>query len=208
MKKRNVIRLNETKLRKIITESIKTILKEHYRGKLYHFTTLAGLFGMAKTNKLDSSYGAGFREDGYEETRKVNNDTFICFTRNSRYDITKTYDAVLITCRLTFDADKLMSIRGAKLYPVNWKGEESMGEYSESEERLYVDSITPLSSFVESIDIVFNEYALNNDYSLAYFDCDDEDVCDMEDVSEMNKEVIRRILKSPLGPKIKISNTK
>lgn len=206
MKKRNVIRLNETKLRKIITESIKTILKEHYRGKLYHFTTLAGLYGMANTNKLESSYGDDFRDDDYVQTRKVNNSTFICFTRDGRYDITQSKGEGLISCRLTFDADKLMSIRGAKLYPVNWGGEKTMGAYSESEERLYVSGITPLSSFVESIDIVFNEYTLNNDESVL--DYVDEDMYDMEETSEINKEVIRRILKSPLGPKIKISNTK
>jgi hypothetical protein len=75
---------------------------------------------------------------------------YLCFTRNKNYNIR---DGACVYCKLTFDADKLMNLRNARLYPVNWSGKTKMNNPSEFEERLYNTDIYPFDKYVERIDI-------------------------------------------------------
>lgn len=147
----NKIILNERGLNKIISESIKSMLVEHYHGSLYHFTTLPLLYSILSDNNLISE-----KTDDYQASRSgvYYNSPFLCFTRDKNYNIRSDYG---ISCRLEFDADELMTLRNAKLYPVNWGNKIKMGNSSEFEERLYNVNIFPLDKYVKKIDIFIND---------------------------------------------------
>jgi hypothetical protein len=160
-----------------IREAIKAVLTEHYHGVLYHYTTLQGLYGMICENRLKAEYSDG--EDGRRDRRRRDNREaeldnvynqsrvldesgaempYICFTRDKSFNIRQSFGAF---CRLTFDADALMKIRGAKLVPYNYFGNKfnSSNRY-EAEERLYCsEGIYPLDKFVEGIEIVITSKA-------------------------------------------------
>ena len=143
-----------------ITEAVKSILKENYHGEIYHFTTLPMLYCIVRDNSLipdrpDQEQFINYPRKGTrDEYGDIN--PFLCFTRNKNYNIR---DGACVYCKLTFDADKLMNLRNAKLYPVNWSGKTKMNNPSEFEERLYNTDIYPLDKYVERIDIFVKDIA-------------------------------------------------
>ena len=164
----NLIRLsydNTETLEHKIKSTVKSVLKEYvnrtnitlnenYHGEIYHFTTLPMLYCIVRDNSLipDRSDQEQFinypRKGTRDEYDEVN--PFLCFTRNKNYNIR---DGACVYCKLTFDADKLMNLRNARLYPVNWSGKTKMNNPSEFEERLYNTDIYPFDKYVERIDI-------------------------------------------------------
>lgn len=76
-----------------------------------------------------------------------------------------------MVCRFVFDAEKLMQIRNAKLYPVNWCKKPKFNKSSEAEERLWGVNVYPLDKYVERIDIIVSDIG---DYSNFPHDLDDE----------------------------------
>lgn len=217
------IKLKENELKHIIEESVKRLLKEYYRGPIYHATNIYGLYYMSLTNTLEPSgddrEGEG---DGYNEKRHINYDDFICFTRDKNFNIAQ--DREQVSSILTFNTEKLMKLRNGRLYPVNWANcKNNTNGYNEAEERFYIDKIYPLSEYVEKIEIIINENDLCNDSSLVdyasegYRDKDDYiyDIYEkFEEKYEDEKELLKNfnlyfiklILKSPLGKKIAIIN--
>ena len=128
------------------------ILNEHYHGPLYHYTVLPHLYNILENNIVYCNLS-----DNVQPYRRgtVDNETgdyypFICLTRNKDYNIRLGYG---VQCRLTFDSDKLMRLRYAKLYPINWSNIPKIDNISEFEERLYNTDIYPLDKYVERIDI-------------------------------------------------------
>lgn len=216
------IKISENELKHIIEESVKRLLKEYYRGPVYHATNIYGLYYMSLTNTLESTDDSR-GGDGYDEKRHVNYDEFICFTRDKHFNIAR--DRGQVSCILTFDSEKLMKLRNGRLYPVNWancKNNINNG-YNEAEERFYIDKIHPLYEYVDKIEIIINEGELCNDSSLldnAGYEYRDNDkyICDMyekfeekyEDEEELFKNFnlyfINLILESPLGKKATIVN--
>lgn len=165
-------KISESQLR----EAIKAVLTEHYHGVLYHYTTLQGLYGMISENRLKAEYsdGENGRRDRRRDDKRAELDSvykrervldesgiempYICFTRDKNFNIKKSLGAF---CRLTFDADTLMKIRGAKLVPYNYFGNKfnSSNRY-EAEERLYCsEGIYPLDKFVNGIEIIITPNA-------------------------------------------------
>lgn len=216
------VRLNENELKHIIEESVKRLLKEYYRGPIYHATNIYGLYYMSLNNTLEPSSDWRGLGDGYDEKRHVNYDEFISFTRDKNFNIARNRGQV--SCILTFDSEKLMKLRKGRLYPVNWENCKSNTDgYNEAEERFYIDKVHPLSEYVEKIEIIINENELCNDNSItdfaAYGDREkDDDIYaiyekfeeEYEDEEELlknfNMYFINLILKSPLGNKISIIN--
>jgi hypothetical protein len=216
------VRLNEIELKHIIEESVKRLLKEYYRGPIYHATNIYGLYHMSLSNTLETSDDSR-GDDGYKEKRHVNYADFICFTRDKNFNIAR--DREQVSAILTFDTEKLMKIRNGRLYPVNWgncKNSNNNG-YNEAEERFYIDKIYPLSEYVEKIEILIKENEISNDSSLADYasegfrDGDDYIYNTFEEFSEkyedeeelyknFNMYFINLILKSLLGNKVSIIN--
>lgn len=146
--------INENKRHTHIT------LNENYHGEIYHFTTLPMLYCIVRDNSLipdrsDQEEFASFPRKGTrDEYGDIN--PFLCFTRDKNYNIR---DGACVYCKLTFDADRLMNLRRARLYPVNWSGQNKINNPSEFEERLYNTDVYPFDKYVERIDIYVKDIA-------------------------------------------------
>ena len=55
IKKRNITRLSESRLRTIVRESVEKILKENASSKLYHFINFDSFENIARTNSFTPS---------------------------------------------------------------------------------------------------------------------------------------------------------
>lgn len=162
-------RLDKSQLRRIVMESVRSVMNESYRGPLYHFTTLPLLYCILRDNCLTCDYS-----DEFCDYRKGTCDDYgyplpsLCFTRDKNYNIREDCGVV---CRFVFDAEKLMQIRNAKLYPVNWCKKPKFNKSSEAEERLWGVNVYPLDKYIERIDIIVSDIG---DYSNFPHDLDDE----------------------------------
>lgn len=196
----NTTKLNENELKYIIKETV-NLLTEHYHGDLYHFTTLPLLYSICKQNNLipDKPDNIVINRKGTTTDDGYSYDS-ICFTRDKNYNIRNGYD---ITCRLTFDADKLMKIRYAKLYPINYSGKMKMNHHNEAEERLYGVCIEPLHEYVKCIDIFVNNlnaYSntdLEDEFYEKYYDnffTTNPNATDDDFNIFINKKIIKNIL--------------
>jgi len=143
-----------------ITEAVKSVLKENYHGEIYHFTTLPMLYCIVKDNSLipgipDQEKFISFPRKG---TRNVHGgiNPYLCFTRCKNYNIR---EGACVYCKLTFDADRLMNLRRARLYPVNWLRQNKINNPSEFEERLYNTDVYPFDKYIERIDIYVKDIA-------------------------------------------------
>lgn len=186
---KQLIKLTEQDLHAIVKESVKRIITESYKGTLYHYTTLPLLYSILHQNNLIADLSDTFcdyRKGTCNSNDKLNNS--LCFTRDKMYDIR---NGLGVACRLVFDAEKLMQIRGARLYPVNFSRKPKFNKPNEAEERLWGVNVYPLDKYIERIDIIvsnLSEYSDGNcelddklwrKYSYDYFDkypnAEDED---------------------------------
>ena len=163
-----LIKLTESDVRKIVNKCIRRIINESYRGTLYHFTTLPSLYWILQQNNLIGDYSdefcdyrKGTYDREYDEPYK-----FICFTRDKNYNIRKSG----VVCRLAFDSEKLMQLRNARLYPVNWSRKPKINNANEAEERLWDVNIYPLDKYLERIDIIINDLSNFDDGCNDYVD--------------------------------------
>ena len=135
-------------------------LNENYHGEIYHFTTLPMLYCIVKDNSLIP--GIPDQEKFIRFPRKGTRDVYgginpyLCFTRDKNYNIR---EGACVYCKLTFDADRLMNLRRARLYPVNWLRQNKINNPSEFEERLYNTDVYPFDKYVERIDIYVKDIA-------------------------------------------------
>ena len=181
-------------------------LSEAYNGPLYHYTNLASLYSIIKSNKMDGTGPHDVRDDEVALQRKgAKQRPFICFTRDKRFNIKKGADEVI--CLLTFNAEKLLTIRNARLYPINYfsgnneyfKSKSPLRYRAESEERLFVDCIAPFDKFVERIDIFTNN--IDVDDSLDGYLTDEEyeqieNIYGNTEIESVNKYAINQIVNS------------
>lgn len=168
---KKLIRFTENNLNKIINETTRKILNEVYHSKLYHYTTLPLLYCILTQNNLIADHTDEFWDYRKGTYNQQNGKRYncICFTRDKTYNIRSGYG---VNCRLVFDADKLMQLRHAKLYPVNWSKQAKVGKNNnEAEERLWGVNVTPLNEYVERIDIIISDLST---YSDGSNDLDDE----------------------------------
>ncbi len=181
-------------------------LSEAYNGPLYHYTNLASLYSIIKSNKMIGAYPDSVRNDELTLQRKgAKQRPFICFTRDKHFNIKKDLDEVI--CLLTFNAEKLLTIRNARLYPINYfsgnneyfKPKNPLRYRAESEERLFVDCIAPFDKFVERIDIFTNN--IDVDDSIEDYLTDEEyeqieNIYGDTEIESVNKYVINQIVNS------------
>lgn len=184
----------------------KSQLNEAYNGPLYHYTNLASLYSIIKSNKMIGAEPYSARRDELEIQRKgAKQRPFICFTRDKQFNIKKGLDEVV--CVLTFNAEKLLTIRNARLYPVNFfsgnnelfKSNNPLRYRAESEERLFVDCIAPFDKFVERIDIFTNN--IDVDDSIDDYLSDEEyeqieNIYGNTETESINKYAINQIVNS------------
>jgi hypothetical protein len=181
-------------------------INEAYNGPLYHYTNLASLYSIIKSNKMIGTGPHSVRKDELTLQRKgANQKPFICFTRDKQFNIKKGLDEVI--CVLTFNAEKLLTIRNARLYPINYfsgnnehfKQKNPLRYRAEAEERLFVDCITPFDKFVERIDIFTNNIEIDdsvNDYLSDEEYEQIENIYGNTDIESVNKYVINQIANS------------
>ena len=181
-------------------------LCEAYNGPLYHYTNLASLYSIIKSNKMIGAEPYSARRDELDLQRKgAKQRPFICFTRDKQFNIKKGFDEVV--CVLTFNAEKLLTIRNARLYPVNYfsgnnelfKSNNPLRYRAESEERLFVDCIAPFDKFVERIDIFTNN--IDVDDSIDDYLPDEEyeqieNIYGNTETESINKYAINQIVNS------------
>jgi len=135
-------------------------MNENYHGEIYHFTTLPMLYCIVKDNSLipgipDQEKFIRFPRKGTRNAHGGIN-PYLCFTRDKNYNIR---DGACVYCKLTFDADRLMNLRRARLYPVNWLRQNKISNPSEFEERLYNTDVYPFDKYIERIDIYVKDIA-------------------------------------------------
>lgn len=146
----------------------KILLKEYYKGDLYHSTTLSHLYSILKENCIytnedcDDVYGT---KGTFVSLSRTGNPK-LCFKKTS------------IPCVICIDAEKLMlRTRNAKLKPFNFFHNDSnisKHKHFEFEERFYGD-IHHLSGLIKSIDIYVEDinkmdYDYCDDTEYAYED--------------------------------------
>lgn len=118
-------------------------------GTLYHYTTLLGLLGILKDDKI--------RKQVYEDKGKSKQG--VSLTRNKNLNFTKGYNSVMII----LDGDKISN--NYKVEPINaWSKHEERGATNptnrEQEERVLGD-LNHVSKYIVSV--VFNEALGTND---------------------------------------------
>lgn len=174
---------------------MKRVLKEYYKGPLYHYTTLPLAYSIMQDNCLNADVPAC----EFWETKE----DCVCLTRDKNYNL-RGQEGIVV--RFTFDGDSLMNIRHGKLKPFNWHSLDPHNtwgpELSEKEERFYAN-IEPFDRYVEAIDIYI--------YNLGgYHDTDIEDEM-YEEIEEENpnlseSEIGKRINEWFLNEVQKMSN--
>ena len=210
-KMREIITHIRTTIRKSNKRQLKPSINESYNGPLYHFTNLANLYSIVKGDKMLPSYGTDNQgsntHDGVNINRKKANRKFICFTRDKNYNIKQDLGEVI--CKLTFNADELVNIRNARLYPVNWpyysnKNIASKYNFSigreEAEERLFVDILEPFSKYVKRIDIYTEN--IDDDDTIEYYMEPDffdevEELYGDTETRTVNIHIINEIISTP-----------
>ena len=142
------IKLTENDLNRIVTESVKQILKETYKGDLYHFTNLEGIYGILEDDCLSVVIDADEEKEVVCLSRTGN--PYLGYTPNTNYNL---------IFRITLDTEKMSSsIRGMKIKPWasnnprTYKIGNEFSSASDYEERAY-KSITPLHEYCKSIDV-------------------------------------------------------
>ena len=111
--KKNTVKLNEAQLRKVVAESVKKALKESTNiGVLYHFTTMDGLYGMAKSGRVKSSGG---------QKELSNGKNYISFTRHKTFrEGFANAEGMDYPVRIEFDMAKVNSMHGVKTEPFEY----------------------------------------------------------------------------------------
>ena len=173
---RKTIKLTESDLHKIVKESVNRIITETYRGTLYHYTSLPLLYNILRQNRLiadESDDFCDYRKGTYDSKYDAPMHS-LCFTRDKTYDIKNGGNCGCgVSCRLVFDAERLMQLRYAKLYPVNFSKKAKINRPSEAEERLWGVDVNPLDKYVERIDIIVSDlsepYQVETDFTTELY---------------------------------------
>jgi hypothetical protein len=119
---------------------LKTKSAKNY-GDLYHYTYLASLYNILKTDELSTNHG------------------FVCFTRDQNFPNVGRFINSNMECRITFDGEKLSQnikinpYRDPSMVPKDIRNPQ----LSESEERTY-QPITSVNKYIKGITIYKKSY--------------------------------------------------